>query len=219
MEAMNGARFEGPNRSSIEDWFHLVNRGYPVFVVGSSDAHGVAGGEPGYSRTYVLYEGREGRELDAAALFDAVRTGRSFVSNGPVVEVRANRRATFGDTVKARKGGRVDLDITVTGAPWLDVSEVRLVVDGDRRPALPMKGAGKRSVKFRDRVRVEFARDGWVAVEVVGRRSLFPLIQQRSRDGSMEAAALPYALTNPIFVDADGDGRSDPVWPEKIAIR
>jgi len=218
-EAMNGARFEGANRSGIDDWFHLVNRGYPIRIVGSSDAHGIAGGEPGYSRTYVLYGGGEARDLDRAALFEAVKAGRSFVSNGPIVAVRANRRATFGDMVKAKSGGRVDLDITVTGAPWLDVSEVRLVVDGERQPPLAMKGGGKGAVKFRDRVRVEFARDGWVAVEVLGRRSLFPLIQQRPADGTVEAAALPYALTNPIFVDADGDGRSDPVWPEKLEIK
>ncbi len=218
MEAMNGARYEGDNRHSIEDWFHLVNRGYPIRIVGSSDAHGVDGGETGYSRTYVMMPDPVGGVLDPAAFAAALRKGRSFVSNGPVVAVRANGRATFGDTLVA-KGGRVDLDITVTGAPWLDVSEVRLVVNGERRPPLAIEGADGRTVKFRDRVRVEMPRDGWIAVEVRGSRSLYPLIQQRSGDGRPEGAALPYALTNPIFVDADGDGRSGPVWPDKVAIK
>jgi hypothetical protein len=218
MEAMNGAKFEESNRKAVEDWFHLLNRGYPIRVVGSSDAHGIDGGETGYSRTYVLYDGPWPAKPDQAALVAALKKGRAFVSNGPIVTVRAARGATFGDTVKASRG-RVDLDITVTGAPWLDVSEVRLVVNGERRPPLAMKGAGRGSVKFRDSVRVEFPRDGWVAVEVVGKTSLFPMLQQRSGDGRPEEAALPYALTNPILVDADGDGRSDPVWPEKVIIK
>ena len=218
MEAMNGAKFDEANRKSVEDWFHLLNRGYPIRIVGSSDAHGIDGGETGYSRTYVLYDGPPARGLDRTALFAAIKKGRAIVSNGPIVSVRANRGATFGDTVKANKG-RVDLDITVAGAPWLDVSEVRLVVNGERRPPLPMKEMGRGTLKFRGRVRIEFARDGWVAVEVLGRTSLYPLLQQRSDDGSPEEAALPYALTNPILVDADGNGRTDPVWPEKVVIK
>jgi hypothetical protein len=147
-----------------------------------------------------------------------MKAGRSFVTNGPVVAVRANGRATFGDVAKARKG-HIDLDITVKGAPWLDVSEVRLVVNGERREPLAMKEADKGAVKFHDRIAVSFDRDGWVAVEVRGVRTLYPLIQQRAGNGMADDAALPYALTNPIFVDADGDGRSDPVWPEKVIIR
>jgi hypothetical protein len=218
MEAMNGARFEGDNRRSIEDWFHFVNRGYPIRIVASSDAHGVEGGETGYARTYVLMAEPMAGKLDEKALVAALKKGRAFVSNGPIVAVRANGKATFGDLVAARKG-RVDLDILVTGAPWLDVSEVRLVVNGERRPPLALKGADGRTVKFRDRVRVDIIADGWVAVEVLGGRSLYPLIQQRSGDGSRKEAALPYALTNPIFVDANGDGRSGPVWPEKVVIK
>lgn len=218
MEALNGALFGGDNRRAIEDWFHLVNRGYPVRIVGASDAHGIDGGETGYARTFVLMSEPVAGAVDREALLAALKKGRSFVSNGPIVAVRADRRATFGDTVTSRKG-RVDLDITVTGAPWLDVSEVRLVVDGERRPPLALEGADGRTVKFRRRVRVEMPRDGWIAVEVLGARSLYPIVQQRSGDGAAADAALPYAITNPIFVDADGDGRSDPVWPDKIVVK
>ncbi len=218
MEAMNGPAVNEANRQSIEDWFHLLNRGYPIRIVGTSDAHTIDGGEPGYARTYVLYKGPKGAGLDAGALVEAVKAGRSFVSTGPVVAVRANGRATFGDLVTARNG-RVDLDITVTGAPWMDVSEVRVVVDGLRREPLAVRTRPGAVVKFRDRVRLTLGRDAWIAVEVVGRASLFPLVQRRSGDGQAENAALPYALTNPIYVDADGDGRSDPVWRDKVVVK
>ncbi len=217
MEIMNGAELSPANRSSIEDFFHFLNRGYPIRAVGSSDSHGIDGSEPGYCRTYVLYDGPKGTELDQAALVQAMKEGRSFVSNGPVVSVRANRGGRLGDLVKAKKG-RVDLDIRVSAAPWLDVSEVRLVVNGERREPLPMEGADGKTIKFKDRVRVELEKDSWIAVEVKGQSSLYPIVQQPSGDGTSEKAALPYALTNPIFFDADGDGRCDPVWPEKVAI-
>jgi hypothetical protein len=218
MEVMNGAELNEPNRLSVEDFFHFLNRGYPVRAVGVSDSHGIDGGEPGYCRTYVLHDGPKGASLDQAALVKAIKEGRSFVSNGPVVSVKANGRGRFGDTVKAGKG-RVDLDIRVAGAPWLDVAEVRLVVNGERREPLPMEGMDGRTVKYRGRARITLEKDAWVAVEVRGRASLFPVIQQRSGDGSAESAALPYALTNPVFFDVDGNGRFDPPLPEKVSVR
>ena len=221
MEAMNGARPNAPNQASILDWFHFLNRGYPIKVVGSSDAHGYDGGETGYSRTFVLYGGSEAEGLDQAALIKAVKEGRSFVSNGPVVDVRAGRKATFGDTVTAR-GGRIDLDITITGAPWLDVAEIRIIANGERLETIPAGGRGEEgggSLKYKGRVRLTLARDAWIVVEVIGRKSMFPTIQQRSGDGQAGNAAVPYALTNPIFADVDGNGKIDPVWPEKVAIK
>jgi hypothetical protein len=221
MEAMNGARRSASNQAAILDWFHFLNRGYPIRVVGSSDAHGQDGGETGYSRTYVLYKGPEGKGLNQAALIKAVKDGRSFVSNGPIVAALANGRSTFGDTLTAR-GGKVNLDVTVTGAPWLEVSEIRLIVNGERRETIPAGKRGEAGVgrlKFEGRIKLTLERDAWIVVEVIGRTSIFPVVQQRSGDGRPEKAALPYALSNPIFVDTNGDGRIDPVWPEKVAIK
>lgn len=45
----------------------------------------------------------------------------------------------LGDTVRAR-GGRAAPDIEVQAAPWIDVAEVRLVVNGARRDPLPFEG-------------------------------------------------------------------------------
>jgi hypothetical protein len=42
------------------------------------------------------------------------------------------------------------------------------------------------------------------------------VLQQSSESGLLEDAALPYALTNPVFMDVDGDGKFDPLFAEKI---
>lgn len=221
MEAMNGATRGEDNRTSIEDWFHFLNRGYPIRIVGSSDAHSQDGGEPGYSRTYVLYGGAKGPGLDVPALMRSIKEGRSFVSNGPIVSARANGTATYGDTLTAR-GGRVVLDIDVKAAPWIDVSEIRLVINGVRQEPIPVggkSGSGAMTQRFAGRREITLDRDAWIALEVTGRQTLYPTVQQRSGNGDPFSAPLPYALTNPIFVDVDGDGKVSPVWPEKIVVR
>ena len=58
--------------------------------------------------------------------------------------------------------------------------------------------------------------DSYLAAEVLGKRSLFPVHQSRARYGLHENAALPYALTNPVFVDVDGNGKFDPPFPQGI---
>jgi len=219
MEIMNGSKFGGANSRSVEDWFHLLNRGYGVRAVGSSDAHGIDGGEPTYSRTYVMYAGPKGGKLDQAAVAKALKEGRSFVSNGPIVIVRGNGGAKLGDTVRAKKG-KIELDVRVESAPWIDVSEVRLVVNGERRPPLEMKGGDGKAVRYKGRVGLTIERDAWITVEVRGNGSLYPVVQQRAGGGgSAESAAFPYAMTNPIFFDVDGDGTCAPLWPEKIMIK
>jgi hypothetical protein len=218
MEIMNGSRFGGANRTSTEDWFHLLNRGYMIKAMGSSDAHNIDGGETGYSRTYVRYAGRKGDGLDQAAVMKAIKEGRSFVSNGPIVRMTANGGKGFGDLVRARKG-KVELYVRVESAPWVDVSEVRLVVNGERQPPLEMEGAYGPVVRFNDDVDLTLDRDAWVTVEVRGKRSLFPVLQQRAAGGAASAAAYPYAMTNPIYFDVDGDGKWTPPLPEKVKIK
>lgn len=217
LEIMNGPYFYSSNRVAVNDWLHLLNRGLYHPLVGSSDAHGIDGDEPGYSRTYVMSAGGHGQSLDVPALLEALKKGMSFASNGPFVEFKVNGRHTSGDTFTA-PGGRVAIWMRVQAAPWVAVDEVRLIINGERRIVF---NVGKRQndvVRFSEEIGLSLERDAYMAVEVLGRQSLYPVRQARSRDGSLEGAALPYALTNPVFVDVDGNGRFDPPQPEAIKL-
>ncbi len=217
LEVMNGPYFYGSNYQSIQDWLHLLNRGYYFPIVGSSDSHGIDKGEPGYSRTYIFYEGETGDNLNLSALVQAIKTGRSFVSNGPVVEFNINGTYTCGDSFTA-EGGKVDIWLKVDSAPWVAVDEVRLIVNGQRKLILPVKAQERVIEKFTEQVSLTLDEDSYIAVEVLGKKSLYPVLQSTSRDGLLEDAILPYALTNPVFVDVDGNGKFDPPVPEKIKL-
>ena len=67
-------------------------------------------------------------------------------------------------------------------------------------------------------VRLELADDAFIVVEVTGKGSLYPVLQVRSRSGLQADAVTPYALTNPVFVDVDGNGRFDPPLPRTIQL-
>lgn len=218
IEVMNGAAFFGGNEEAIKDWLHLLDRGYRFGITGSSDSHGIAGGEPGYSRTYVPWTGGPGAAPDWSALAAALKSGRAFVSNGPLVELTVNGRYIPGDTFTA-KDGKVDVAMRVRAAPWVGLGELRLIVNGRRTMVLPTAGGDGTPAVLNREVSFKLDRDSYLAVEVLGWSSLFPVVQQRSRSGSYRDAALPYALTNPVFVDVDGNGRFDPPVAGSVGTR
>jgi hypothetical protein len=98
------------------------------------------------------------------------------------------------------------------------VDEVRVIINGERRIVFNITAKKDNIKKFVEEIGLSLKEDSYIAVEVLGKHSLFPVKQSRSGDGSLEKAALPYALTNPVFVDVDGNGRFDPPWPEKLKL-
>jgi hypothetical protein len=213
LEVMNGPSFYSMNQRVIRDWFHLLNRGYYFPITGSSDSHRIDKAEPGYSRTYVYYDGKKGRDIDSKALRSALKRGRSFVSNGPVVEFTINSQHIPGDLL-TEKSGQVDVMIRVQAAPWISVDEVRVIVNGERKIILPVKAPREQILKFQEKITLKLKDDSYIAIEVLGSETLFPVVQKRSKKDGRYRGPLPYALTNPIFVDVDGNGTFDSPLPK-----
>lgn len=216
LEIINGPYFYSSNFTAIEDWLHLLSRGYYYPLVASSDSHGIDRGEPGYSRTYVLYQGEETDNLDSDVLCRAMRKGQSFASNGPIVEFSINGKYTSGDTFTS-KTGEVNVSVKVMSAPWIAVDEVRLIVNGERQIIFPVQTPRETIQKFsQPSLSWTLTEDSYIIVEVLGKESLYPVLQRSSWSGFSTNATLPYALTNPVFVDVDGNGKFDPPLTEKI---
>jgi len=210
-EAMNGPYFSASNQQAIADWFHLLNRGHYYPIVGSSDSHTIDGGEPGYSRTYVYYNGDKGKRLETGLLVEAIRKGRSFATNGPLVALTVNTKHIPGDTLSV-PDGKVTVNVNVQRVPWVDVDEIKLIFNGKRSIVFPVEeGEDKPTIARAVTIRLE--QDTYVAAEVVGGKSLYPVHQGRARRGTAASAVRPYALTNPVFIDVDGNGRFDPPLP------
>ena len=107
---------------------------------------------------------------------------------------------TIGDLVPAR-GGKVHAEVTVQAAPWVSVEKVTMYLNGQeaKRWAVP---AGTAAVRFHETADLTAPSDGWVVVRVDGEKSLEPVVGDRKT-----FTAYPFALTNPVFLDVDGDGR------------
>jgi hypothetical protein len=105
--------------------------------------------------------------------------------------------ATLGEMASLDDEGGVDLHVKVQGPTWMQIHTLNLLENGVVVATEDMSGA-EGALRFDDVLRVSPSADAWYSVEVVGSGSMAPAVLGSS----------PYALTNPIEVDANGDG----VW-------
>jgi hypothetical protein len=226
MEIANGAR-EGDFASLLamrDDWFSLLAQDYRKFGTAVSDSHRATLEHAGWARTYVLYAGDDPAALDVPAFNRAVRIGATVMSAGPYIELKAKgrRKVGVGETVGTK--GRVTLNVRVTSAAWIPVDEVRVLVNGEvaqtfdattkpRVKPVPtdFESNGK-TTRFKAKVKLDLARDSFVIVEagVPLPAPGGPMPTSPEPMNTIVEGVVPYAATNPIFLDLGDDGYTPP---------
>jgi hypothetical protein len=187
MELLNGKRTHA-YPALREDWFSLLRQGIVLTGTANSDSHS-HGSFVAVPRNFVQVPSDELAAFDPQALVRAVREGRCFGSTGPLLDVRLGETG-IGGRFQGREG---TLRIEVRAAPWVPVRQARVYQDGRLLRSEPIEPGRPIELPLR------FARDGFVTVEVEGEPS--------GIYAELLPESTPFAFTNPIFVDADGDGR------------
>ena len=200
-EVMNG--YQDPVRRSVDrvvdDWFALLNHDHLVTATGNSDTHHLTFNIGGYPRNYVKLRDDQPDHVDPKAVANALKFHHAFFTTGPFVTLEVNG-GTIGDLVPAR-GGKAHADIKVQAAPWVSVERVTLYVNGLEVKRWPVPTSTE-VVRFHEGFDVTTPRDGYVVVRIDGEKSLAPVVGDRKT-----FTAYPFALTNPVFLDVDGDGK------------
>lgn len=196
MELLNGSSM--PQYRALQaDWISLLLQGHFRAAVANSDSH-TRGELIAYPRTYVRVPG----DFRSEAFVGALRAGNAYGSTGPLLDVAlvdaAGGRTGLGGL---HRGSRGVLALMVRAAAWVPVSRLRVWWNGTRIHDASVTAGTPVEIPL------HFERDGFVTLEVSG---------EASGDYAVVARGfVPLAFTNPIFVDADADGRfSAPGLPE-----
>lgn len=190
-----------------EQWHALLRQGLRRTATANSDTHGpdqIAA----YPRNYV-YVAAPGSDWDAADFDAAIRAGRLFGTNGPLVAQFTANGARMGDDVAA-PGGRVVVELAVAAAPWVPVAEVRLLANGEvvRRWSELPGGDAPPTLRLQERVELDLERDAFLTLEAGAPLDVLAPATPTGDYASVVAPGfVPAAFTNPIWVDADADGR------------
>ena len=196
IEVMNGHRSPfADGNGHFDDWQSMLNAGHRVIAVGCSDSHD--GEEVGFPRTYFASPTDDVQAFDPGDLVAAFRGGAAIVSAGAFARVDIDG-VELGQVVTAAEDA-VDLRVHIEAAPEVDVTDVLVFTNCDLAlsVAAPTPDA---VVKLSETLSVPIDEDAHVTVAAFGRAPLAAGMPQ------YDPAHTPRVLTNPIYVDADGDG-------------
>jgi hypothetical protein len=197
MEVHNGGG-SGGRQTLMRYWISLIDFGHRVAPLAASDSHGRIP-EVGVARTYVR-TGAAGRDTEAVARATAAL--HTVASTGPFIELRTEDGAGPGDTRSAGLGRPLELVIRVWAPSWMRLDEVQLLAGGSELARWgattepPVALTPTPGLWLEEHVLVEPAEDEWYFVQAWGSVDLAPVYP----------GMLPWAVTAPLFVDADGDG-------------
>ena len=204
MEIHNG-KGQGGRAGLLPIWFSLLNHGRWVTPMAVSDSHQRIP-EAGTGRTYVLAGGTNASEASTGAVVDGVLGMRTVPSTGIFATLETADGGLMGDLVPAGAGG-VTLKIKVQAPSWMQVNEVELIANGEvvstftsaSTPAVLAPAQGG-AIWFEHSVTVDPAIDTWYLVQAKSLVDMAPIYP----------GLTPWAMTSPIFVDANGNQAFDP---------
>ena len=202
LELVNSDAPMQPTESVLRVWYALLNRGERFPGVGASDSHHV-GVIVGQGRTYVPSDTDDPAKIDVAAAIRAMKEGRTSVSHGLFATIEVDGRYHMGDVAPSR-GGSIDAAVEVRHPSWIAPARLDLVVDGSVAASVDLAGSepGDGATSCVRRVRVPVpAHDGWLVAVAWGDGVKLPCWTTELQS--------TVAITNPVWLDADGDGRCD----------
>jgi hypothetical protein len=166
---------------SQEIYYHALNCGLRL-PPSAGSASGVLPNPVGYNRVYVF----TGPDLTYERWWQALRAGRAFVSNGPLLRCRANGRWP-GEVFTADAGQALELELDATLSGRDAVPALEIVRNGKVVRSIPAAVNGPRTSLGQ----LHFSESGWFLIRAI----------------SSEPRTFRFASTAPFYVHIGGRSR------------
>ena len=172
------------DRASSALYHRLLNCGFRLAASAGTDCflNRIRGWLPGGERVYVKVEGRLTYEKWIAGL----RAGKSFVTNGPMLEFALNGMGT-GEVINL--GGPAEARVQAKASSQFPLGRVEILYNGKVVVSIPL-AANRLSAELDKPVQID--RSGWLALRALGPAN--PDVQ----------GELLYAHTSPVYVVVAG---------------
>lgn len=209
MEVITSAAMQSDIQLLYRDWFALLNRGHRIAAIGSSDTHDVNRFILGQGRTYVAAKDSDPANLDLDEVWRSYQQGRLLVSLGLFTTMKVNKRFGVGELATGI-GSRIEVEITVSGPSWVKADRLELFANGVRI----REQAIEDNRRAGEKARVTWSLpkplcDAHLVAIATGPGVTEPFweIPRPYQPSSKNFVPRVIGSTNPIWLDADGDGR------------
>ena len=172
------------SRSFYDTWYDMLNLGFRITPTGGTDYPCGGANIPGRERFYARVEG----ELTYDSWLDAVRRGKTFVTNGPMLQFQVNDKE-IGEELKIQEAGSVVLEGSVLFDPKQeDILRLEVVEGGVTVHSFPRTDD---SGEIHFKVEHQIQGSSWLAVRAHG------------DSGSRAMACLPESIASSILPDTN----------------
>jgi len=187
-------------------WYRLLNTGFRIPAGAGTDAmtnFASLRGPVGMNRVFV----RSGPALAYRRWLDALKAGRTFVSNGPLLSFTLNGREV-GDEITLPAGVH-QLVARVSLRSMVPVQHLEIVANGIVLAPIPLTAGGTRADAV---IPLPVTRSGWLTLRAWSGTPAHPVLD-----------LYPFATTSPIYVTVGGrpvrnaeDARYFVRWIERL---
>jgi len=148
--------------ANYDVWYDILNTGFRLTPTAGTD-YGSVPCLPGRERFYTEVKGH----LNYEAWLDGIRRGKTFVTNGPVLEFSVQGKS-IGDEVVLKKPASVLVVARVRFDPARDdVKRLEVIQNGHLLRSFPREGP---SAEIRCRFEAEIGKTSWLAVRASGHK-------------------------------------------------
>ncbi|MCM2373970.1 CehA/McbA family metallohydrolase [Aporhodopirellula aestuarii] len=199
-------------RIPMFQWLQLLNQGYRIPGVINTDAHYNHHGS-GWRRNWFACSTDDPAKISTDEMVRQAESGHIVMSTGPFLSV-AGQSTTSRDTAipgdsLVAADGKVMLKVTVQCPNWLDVNRVQLFISGrpskkhnyTRKNSPDLFGSMTAVRKFDSSISLSLDQDAHLIVATIGEGMTMEKVM-----GTRYGKRPPIAVSNPIFVDVDGNG-------------
>ena len=187
-------------------WYRLLNCGFRLPAGGGTDAmanFASLRGPVGMNRVFV----KSGGPLDHRRWLAALKAGRSFATNGPLLGFTLGGKH-LGEELKLPAGKR-DLTARVTLHSIVPIDRLEIVRNGEVVAQIPVTG---QRTSVSTSVKLPVQESGWYLLRARGDMPAYPILD-----------VYPYATTSPIYVTVGGrpirsaqDARYFTAWVDRL---
>ncbi|RBP53301.1 CehA/McbA family metallohydrolase [Arenicella xantha] len=189
-----GEHHEQRIRAIRQDWLSLLKQGEKLVATANSDSHR-SDVQVAVPRTMVNMSNDQVTAFNQAEFLRSLKAGNVYGTTGPMLEI------SLGDKVMGEmfSGQRGQLSLKVFSTDWIPVNLLKLQING---VTIEEYSLDSNKTEHTLLIPMSFDQDAFVTVEISG-----PAEQDYA---AIYPGMTPYAFSNPIYIDYDGDGKWTP---------
>lgn len=180
---------------NTDSWYRLLNVGLKL-AAGAGSATGVKQVPAGYNRAYVQID----PDASLKQFNGAWKSGRNFVTNGPVILLRSSDGEVPGDEIELTTAPQ-ELEFQVNVISDQPLQSVELVQNG----VVIAQFEGNDQTTLQQTVRTTVSASCWIAARCTARDDLLSAeeLQRYANPPRQQPSRLRFAHTSPIYLSVD----------------